>query len=39
MDGGGTPLPLWYQGRRHRNPPEPRSQDRFRIDPTRATGL
>jgi hypothetical protein len=31
--------PLWYQGRGLGEPPEPRSRDRFRIDPTKATRL
>jgi hypothetical protein len=39
MDGGGTALPPWYQGRRHRDPPELRSRYHSRIDPTKAAGL
>jgi hypothetical protein len=39
---GGTALPPFsaeVQGQQPRESPELRSRDRFRIDPTRATGL
>ena len=39
MDDDGTSLPLWHQGRSLREPPDPRSRDRFRINLTGATGL
>jgi hypothetical protein len=39
MDGDGTTLSPWYQGRGLHEPPEPRSRDRFPINLAKAAEL